>query len=211
MLPELEAREELDDRRVRKSPRPDRPPIENVSAFEVTKVVIASGGEPAHQVCAVGRAFVGTTKAVQAADIDNEVKRFARLWRKRIALFELNLCTGGLASRTRHLQRSVDEVNPGYLPALPRQPDGIHASAAADVERTPRPFSSPRDFDEQLVWSRNSCGRSVVELQEATETLAASHGPVRAHLLARKEEEVVLPLVISLAVEVFDIRAQRGS
>ena len=40
MLPELEAREELDDRRVRKSPRPDRPPIENVSAFEVTKVKV---------------------------------------------------------------------------------------------------------------------------------------------------------------------------
>jgi hypothetical protein len=62
-----------------------------------------------------------------------------------------------------------------------------------------------------VVWSKTSCGRSVVELQEATETLAASHGPVLAHLLARKEEEVVLPLVIPLAVEVFDIRAQRGS
>jgi hypothetical protein len=62
-----------------------------------------------------------------------------------------------------------------------------------------------------VVWSKTSCGRSVVDLQEATETLAASHGPVLAHLLARKEEEVVLPLVIPLAVKVFDIRAQRGS
>ena len=61
------------------------------------------------------------------------------------------------------------------------------------------------------VWSKNSCGRSVVELQEAPETLAASHGPVLAHLLARKEEEVALPLVVPLAVEVFDVRAQRGS
>ena len=61
------------------------------------------------------------------------------------------------------------------------------------------------------VWSRNSCGRSVVELQEPPEPLAASHGPILAHLLARKEEEVVLPLVIPLAVEVFDIGAQRGS
>ncbi len=67
------------------------------------------------------------------------------------------------------------------------------------------------DSNAERVWSKNSCGRSVVELQEATETLAASHGPVLAHLLARKEEEVVLPLVIPLAVEVFDIRAQRGS
>ena len=62
-----------------------------------------------------------------------------------------------------------------------------------------------------LVWSKNSCGRSVVELQEAPETLAASHGPVLAHLLARKEEEGALPLVVPLAVEVFDVRAQRGS
>ena len=36
-------------------------------------------------------------------------------------------------------------------------------------------------------------------------------GPVLAHLLARKEEEVILPLVVPLAVEVFDIRAHRGS
>ena len=63
----------------------------------------------------------------------------------------------------------------------------------------------------EAVWSKNSCGRSVVELQEAPETLAASHGPVLAHLLARKEEEVALPLVVPLAVEVFDVRAHRGS
>ena len=62
----------------------------------------------------------------------------------------------------------------------------------------------------EVVWSKDSCGRSVVELQEAPETLAASHGPVLAHLLARKEEEVALPLVVPLAVEVFDVRAQRG-
>ena len=44
------------------------------------------------------------------------------------------------------------------------------------------------------VWSKNSCGRSVVELQEAPETLAASHGPVLAQLLARKEEEGALKI-----------------
>ena len=55
----------------------------------------------------------------------------------------------------------------------------------------------------QLVWSRNSCGWSVVELQEAPETLAASNGTIPAHLLARKEEEVVLPLVIPLAGEAY--------
>ena len=74
-----------------------------------------------------------------------------------------------------------------------------------------RPAASACTVVRHRVWSKNSCGRSVVELQEATETLAASHGPVLAHLLARKEEEVVLPLVIPLAVDVFDIRAQCGS
>ena len=69
----------------------------------------------------------------------------------------------------------------------------------------------PVRFNWDPVWSKNSCGRSVVELQKAPETLAASHGPVLAHLLARKEEEGALPLVVPLAVEVFDVRAQRGS
>ena len=53
------------------------------------------------------------------------------------------------------------------------------------------------------VWSRNSCGRPVVKLQGA---LAALHGTGLAHRLAGKEEEVVLPLVIPLAVKVLDIR-----
>ena len=67
------------------------------------------------------------------------------------------------------------------------------------------------DLQKHLEWSKNSCGRSVVELQEAPEMLAASHGPALAHLLARKEEEGALPLVVPLAVEVFDVRAHRGS
>ena len=52
------------------------------------------------------------------------------------------------------------------------------------------------------VWSRNSCGCPMVELQVAPEAFAASHGTGSADLLARKEEEVVLPLVVPLSVEV---------
>lgn len=61
------------------------------------------------------------------------------------------------------------------------------------------------------VWSKNSCGCSMVELQESAEPLATPHGASLAHLLARKEEQVALALMIALAVEVADIREQRGS
>ena len=60
------------------------------------------------------------------------------------------------------------------------------------------------------VWSRNSCGLPVVELQESPEAFAASHRPGLADLLQGKEEEIALSLVIALGVEVLDIRAQRG-
>ena len=100
MLPEFEAREELDDRRGWKSPRPDRSPVERVSALEMAEVVVAPGGKPAHQVGAVGGALVGRLPTVQATDVEDEIKRLGRLRRgKHIALLEVDLGTGGLASR----------------------------------------------------------------------------------------------------------------
>ena len=50
----------------------------------------------------------------------------------------------------------------------------------------------------------------MVELQQAPEALAAPHWTGLADLLVRKEEEVILSLVIPLAVEVRDVRTQRG-
>ncbi len=58
----------------------------------------------------------------------------------------------GLASLARHFERAVSEVNSSHLPALLRKPDGRHATAAADVERAPRPFSGLPDFGEQILW-----------------------------------------------------------
>ena len=42
MLPEFEVREELDDRRLWKSPRPDRSLVERVTALEMAEVVVAA-------------------------------------------------------------------------------------------------------------------------------------------------------------------------
>ncbi len=61
-----------------------------------------------------------------------------------------------------------------------------------------------------LVWSRNSCGRAMVEFQQAPEALAAPHWTGLADLLVREEEEVIFSLVIPLAVEVRDVRTQRA-
>ncbi len=67
-----------------------------------------------------------------------------------------------------------------------------------------------QELPQQPVWSRNSCGCPVVELQQAPKALAAPHLTDLADVLGRKEEEVLLPLVIPLAVEVVDVRTQRG-
>ena len=58
------------------------------------------------------------------------------------------------------------------------------------------------------MWSRNSCGRPVVKLQQSPKAIAAPHGTRPTDLLAWKQEEVVLPLVIPLAVEVLGVGPQ---
>ena len=83
-------------------------------------------------------------------------------------------------------RRLVQEDAPVAVPAEGRQGEGV------------------------VVWSRNSCGLPKVELQESPEAFAASHRPILRTLLQRKEEEIVLSLVIALGVEVLDIRAQCG-
>lgn len=61
-----------------------------------------------------------------------------------------------------------------------------------------------------VVWSRNSCGCLMVELQQSPETLAAPDRTGRAGLFSRKEEEIAFALMISLGVEMLNIGAQRG-
>jgi hypothetical protein len=51
----------------------------------------------------------------------------------------------------------------------------------------------------------------MVVTQEPTEPLAALHGPVAADVrIPREQQDVALPLMIPLSMEVFDIFSQRA-
>ena len=78
-----------------------------------------AGAKPTHQVGAIGGALVGRLAVVQATDVEDEIKRLGRLRRgKHIAILQVTLGTGDLASIARHFQRAINEVNSSCLPAL---------------------------------------------------------------------------------------------
>jgi hypothetical protein len=49
----------------------------------------------------------------------------------------------------------------------------------------------------------------MVIAQEPTQSLAALHGPLTTNVCIPREQDIALPLVISLSVEMLDIFAQR--
>ena len=63
---------------------------------------------------------------------------------------------------------------------------------------------------EHLVWSKNSCGLSLVVFQESTQPFATLNWALTLSALAgrRKEQDIALPLMIPLVMVMFTILFQ---
>ena len=142
-------------------------------------------------------------------EVPNEPEAIRRFTRKLARLtdgpvaccYEAGPCGYVLQRQLRQRAVACQVIAPALIPRKPgerRKTNRRDARKLAELHRAGL-------LTEVAVWSRNSCGCPMVELQEAPEAFAASHGTGSADLLARKEEEVLLPLVIPLAVEVHGV------
>src|SRR4030081_2090323 len=74
--------------------------------------------------------------------------------------------------------------------------------------------SAQRPYGQKTHLRRSARSRrfAMVITQEPTQSLAALHGPPTTNVrIPREQQDIALPLVISLSVEMLDIFAQRSS